>query len=814
MPAKVQAYIAAVIGASVPIVLWAATQWAVTELATTVVVVVAAVLLARVKVTLPGINGTMSAGFFIGLIAMVELSFPEALLAGGASTIAQSVWNTKNRPNLARSAFNLAAILISNFAAYRMMHDVLPALGMANQPARILIAATAYFFVNAVLVAGAIMLSEGKPIVVIFREYCLWGYPFYLVGAAIAGVASAMNRTWGWEVTAMTLPVVVVIQQSYKFYLDKLQAEKQHASDMAQLHLRTIEALALAIDAKDDTSQDHLRRVQGFAVEIAKDLGLPESDIEAVRAAALLHDIGKLAVPEHIVGKPGRLTPQESQKLKIHPVVGAEILEQVEFPYPVVPIVRSHHEKWDGSGYPDGLVGEAIPIGARILSVVDALDALATDRPYRRALPLDEAMEQVALDSGKAFDPRVVDALQKRYADLEESTKKNAVSRKRKRLSTNLPVAAGTEAAAGLEGSDQGGFVSSIAAARQEAQFLFEVTNDLGNSLSLTETLSVVASRLEKLIPHDSIAIFINRDKVLKPEYVHGEDFRLLSSLEIPWGEGLSGWAAAHKREILNGNPAVEPSYMNDPAAFSLLRSALAVPLVGDRDDVVGVLTLYRMERDAFTEDSLRVLAKINSKLAMAIANALRFQQAESSATIDALTGLPNARALFGHLDSELARARASESTVAVLVCDLDGFKAVNDRWGHLEGNRVLQIVAAGFRATLRERDYVARMGGDEFVFVLPGILAEDCDKLVPRLEKAARAAGREVTGTDALSVSVGSAVFPAHGSDAEELLSVADKRMYRNKAENKKKYGIPSRSDLAPPVGTTRPPQQSVTVH
>ncbi len=814
MPAKVKAYIAVVVCASLPIIYWAATQWAVTEAFRTVCFVVAAVLLAGVKVTLPGIDGTMSAGFFIGLIALVELSMPEALLASGASTIAQSVWNTKKRPNVARAAFNLATILIATFVAYRMLHSVLPGMGIHNSAARLMVSATVYFFLSALLVSGAIVLSEGKPIATIFREYCLWGYPFYLVGAAIAGIASAMNRTFGWETTVMALPVVVVIHQSYKFYLEKLQAEKQHVSDMAALHLRTIEALALAIDAKDDTTQDHLRRVQGYAVAIAKDMGLGEADVEAVRAAALLHDIGKLAVPEHIICKPGKLTPQEFQKVKIHPVVGAEILEQVEFPYPVVPIVRSHHEKWDGTGYPDGLAGEQIPIGARILSVVDGLDALVSDRPFRRGMPLDEAMAKVAAEAGKAYDPKVLEVLQRRYAELEEATKRTPV-KKRKRLSADLRVDAGGEPAAGLETSApaSGDFVSSIAAARQEAQFLFEVTHDLGNSLSLAETLSVVASRLEKLIPHDSIAIFINRNKVLKPEYVHGEDFRLLSSLEIPWGEGLSGWVAAHKRPILNGNPAVEPSYLGDPAAFSLLRSALAVPLVGDKEDVVGVLTLYRIERDAFTDDAVRVLTQINSKLAMAIANALRFEQAENSATIDALTKLPNARALFGHLDSELAKARAGEASVAVLVCDLDGFKAVNDKWGHLEGNRVLQIVATGFRSTLRDRDYVARMGGDEFVFVLPGVTAEDCEKLIPRLEKAARAAGREVTGTDLLSVSVGAAVFPTQGIDAEELLSVADKRMYKNKAENKKKYGIPSRADLVPPTGP-QPPQQSTLVH
>src|SRR2546430_6828516 len=188
---------------------------------------------------------------------------------------------------------------------------------------------------------------------------------------------------------------------------------------MANLHLRTIEALALAIEAKDHTTHDHLQRVRVYAIEVAKELKISDDELEALRAAALLHDIGKLAVPEHIINKPGRLTPEEFEKMKIHPVVGAEILEQVKFPYPVVPIVLARHEKWDGSGYPHGCRGEEIPIGARILSAVDCLDALASDRQYRRALPLDKAMEAVAALAGGRFDPQIVEGVQRRHAGIE-----------------------------------------------------------------------------------------------------------------------------------------------------------------------------------------------------------------------------------------------------------------------------------------------------------------------------------------------------------------------------------------------------------
>src|SRR5438445_5257133 len=174
-----------------------------------------------------------------------------------------------------------------------------------------------------------------------------------------------------------------LMYRSYRLYLGKLETEKQHAQQVSKLHLRTIEALALAIEAKDETTGEHLQRVRIYAMELARELGLTEDETEALRAASVLHDIGKLAVPEHIISKPGKLTPEEFEKMKIHPIVGAEILEQVPFPYPVVPIVRAHHEKLDGSGYAMGLAGESTPIGARILAVVDCLVAVASDRQTR-----------------------------------------------------------------------------------------------------------------------------------------------------------------------------------------------------------------------------------------------------------------------------------------------------------------------------------------------------------------------------------------------------------------------------------------------
>jgi diguanylate cyclase (GGDEF)-like protein/putative nucleotidyltransferase with HDIG domain len=673
--------------------------------------------------------------------------------------------------------------------AYRFYHwPAIYAFGTTG-PFLLVVAALLYFALNTVPIAAAIALAEGKRPGKIWHETYFWTFPFYIMGSSIAWMINLFSRQVHWQGSVLLLPIIYFIHRSYRVYLDRLDDEKRHVEEMASLHLRTIEALALAIEAKDHNTHEHLRRVRVYAVEVGKDMGLTEPHLEALRAAALLHDIGKLAVPEHIISKPGRLTPEEFEKMKIHPLVGAEILERVSFPYPVVPLVRAHHEKWDGSGYPDGLKGEDIPLGARILAAVDCLDAMASDRQYRRALPLHEAMQQVISLSGKSFDPAVVTVLGRRYLELEHLAQ--AQPPRETKLSTGLKISNGKAPAAGFEvshadeGNRESDFLASIAAARQEVQLLFELTQDLGNSLSLDETLSVVSMRLKKMVPYDAIAVYVSRGKVLIPHYVNGENYRLFSSLEIPIGEGLSGWVAENRKSILNGNPSVEAGYLNDPAKFSTLRSALAVPLEGV-NGVLGSLTLYRADKDAFSRDHLRILLAIVSKVSLAIENALRFQLAEDSATTDYLTLLPNARSLFLRLDSELARCRRTLEPLTVLVCDLDGFKQVNDRFGHLEGNKVLRYVADVLRENCREYDYVARMGGDEFVILLPGSDREAVYRRISEFQSIACGDGETVHGAGIVTLSVGEAFYPDDGSDAEQLLAEADRRMYKSKRLNK----------------------------
>lgn len=766
-------------------------------------------LTSGLKVRLPTVFATLSVNFLSILMGIVLFSLPEAILLGVAGTIVQCLWRPRVRPKAIQISFSACSIGLAVAATHTLFHGPLNGMLGDLNPLLLGLAACVYFVVNTVLIAGVIALTERKSIYKTWYQTYFWILPYHLAAASVAWLIVVLTRQNVWHAALVLLPLVYFVYRSYKMYLDRLEKDKSHVEEIAGLHLRTIEALALAIEAKDTTTADHLQRVRVYATEIGKELSISQSELEALQAAALLHDIGKLAVPEHIISKPGRLTPEEFDKMKIHPLVGAEILEEVKFPYPVVPIVRAHHEKWDGSGYPFGLSGEEIPIGARILSAVDCLDALASDRQYRRALPLDQAMEIVSSESGKSFDPVIVDILRRRYIELERLAISSGVEKERIKLSMGVKIERGLAPATGFAepaeelATPEAGTVtidplSSIAAATQEAQMLYELTQDLGNSLSLQEALAFVGVRMKRLIPYETIAVYIRRDEKLIPEYVSGENLRLFTSLEIPVGQGLSGWVAENNKPLLNGNPSVEAGYLNDPTKYSTLRSALAVPLSGV-NGILGVMALYRAERDAFSKENLRILLAISSKVALAIENALTHRLLETSITTDYLTNLPNARSLFLSLDNEMARAQRTGTSLAVIVCDLDGFKQVNDRFGHMAGNKVLRLIANGLREQCGPTDYVARMGGDEFVILSSGGNDEELDAKIDRMRSVARKAGDSTPEPSALSMSVGIAIYPEDGKDAEDLLAEADRRMYKSKRLRKK--GVPAVSVDSPPL-------------
>ncbi len=735
-------------------------------------------LASGMKVRLPGVTGTMSVNFILVLASVIQFSLGEVVYIAVISALVQVLWNAKERPRLIHLAFNISLMVLSTVAAYEIYHIWDRRVSLVFS---ITSATCAYFLVNTISVAGVIAATEHKPLVTTWKNVYLWSFPYYLLGAPMAASLSFVTK-FNWEIALAVLPMLFIIFRSYQLHLRQSEEQRRHAEAMAELHVRTIETLALAIEAKDQTTSDHLKRVQIYSQELSKDLGLPEDEKRALEAASILHDVGKIAVPDYIVSKPGRLTPDEFDKMKIHPIVGAEIVERIEFPYPVAPIVRAHHEKWDGSGYPLGLQGDQIPVGARILAVVDCFDALASDRQYRRALPLEQAMAVVASETGKSFDPEIVELLGRRYMELEELAQAKP-SRQQAKLSMDVKVERGVSPDAGFEAAAQGKEANGLTRpSANEAHHVFhECTSLLGMSLSLTETLGVLCSRVSALIRNDAIALYLMEGDTLVPRYVHGENFKLLSSLRIGLGEGVAGWVAENHKPILNGNPMVEPGFSTGANSSPMLHSVLAVPLHTGSGSL-GVLALYRTEKDAFSRDTLDDLLLVSDKISLAIETSLEQKQTTTFGNVDAVTGLPNARALFSNLEAEIAKRQGAASPLTVLFCGLEGIGDVHESFGRITAERALDFVAQSFRQSCRDVDYLARPGGEDFVFVLPGLSLDAAEARIGALKHLVRDAGLKLWGADLLSLSAGAVACSWEGDTAEELVAEAEKRMHASR--------------------------------
>jgi len=644
----------------------------------------------------------------------------------------------------------------------------------------------------------------------VWHENFLWSAPSYFFGAGAAAIAAAIVVRGGYWMAPLTAAPVYLIYHTYKVYMGRIQDQQHHVRQVSDLHLATIEALALAIDAKDQSAQSHIRRVQVYAAGIARALGMSENEIQGVKTAALLHDIGKLAVPEHILSKPGPLTQEEFQKIRIHPQVGAEIISGVPFPYPVAPLILSHHERWDGKGYPVGLKGEEIPLGARILSVVDYFDALMSERPYHRALHLDAALGLLRQESGKALDPRVVQAFTGLYPRLaEEAESRQEPARKLTRVA---PLASGAQPAVGLvhESPARTNVFQDIALAHREIYALYEIAQAMGSSLGVADTMALISSKLSNLVPFACCALFLYDDEseTLRCRFATGVEADLMQHLTVRNGQGLTGWVARNRRPLVNARPSADYEAAGQPSDRTSLHSALVCPLLFN-DRFIGTIAVYHAEPSVYTDDHRRLLDRISEQAAAVIYNSIVFEQTQEDSLTDPLTGLPNTRYMFMHLTRELARAERLKSEVSLLVMDLDSFKHINDTFGHHVGDRALREVAVVLRAAIRPYDICVRYAGDEFIVVLSGCGCDEAERKRFELQRAVDDLRFEPRPGKALplAISVGAAVFPHDGASYETLLSTADSRMYRDKARRKQAAGAPapeareSAKDVAPAV-------------
>jgi len=575
------------------------------------VYLVAILLSSGMKVAMPRSEGTMSVNFPFILLAILQLSPLQAVMLATASVIAQGRYRVIKPFTLVQILFNVANVTTATvFAWYAYVASV--RLHAESAPA-LAIAATVYFLANTVPLALILGWDSGTAPFAKWLQEFPWYLPFYLVGAVLAVAAHFIGIKFGWMTSMLLIPMVYTVYRAYSAQMAIVRDRERHIVETEALQLRTIEGLAMAIEAKDKNTHQHLLRVRVYVSELGKLMGLDHSLMQALQTASFLHDIGKLAVPEYIINKPGKLTREEFEKMKIHPVVGADILERVKFPYPVVPIVRSHHEAWDGSGYPDGLKGEDIPIGARVLTAVDCFDALASDRPYRMAMSTDEAMAFVESRAGIQFDPAVVQLLAEHYPRLEELARQQIVEVEP--LKTDLFIERGAAPGSGFEPVHSGGTFSGTE--REEAKTIFdELSHALEGSTVIREASEVICEQLQPIIPFDCLAVYRKQDESAWAEYIGGASARAFSEDPIPLGEGVSGWVVQSGRSIVNGNPTVEPNFIAACGLFTAASSALSVPLIDPDGQVFGALTIYSSRPAAFSKDHLQILEVVRSNLA------------------------------------------------------------------------------------------------------------------------------------------------------------------------------------------------------
>ena len=692
------------------------------------------------------------------LLSIVDLSTRESVAIGCLAVAIQNL-RAPEALSFRRLALSLGVQATIIATASFMFHSLLPGW-LKDSPLRLFIAAAALFIANTFPAAIMLRFAGRQRLGELWKSSYFWAFPYYLVAGALAQMLHQGKSAVSSSSSLLALIALYLAYRHYRAQKAEWKVRAKHADDVAALHLRAIEGLALAVEAKDNmNTRGHLRRVQVYALALGKSMGLAGADLEALQAGSLLHDIGKLAVPEHILTKPGKLSPEEFAKMKVHPLVGAEIVEQMKFPYPVAPIVRSHHEKWDGSGYPYGLKGEDIPLGARILTVADWLDAMISDREYRKGIPVEEAMEQIAAEAGKSFDPAVVKALQPQYEKLVKSA--GIFAAQGPILSTEVGIENHATPGAGLEmcglpdGAHGEDFLSAINAAGREQQLL-SATAEAATSLDPAETMRRTEVALRGKIPHDALAFFVPDANFLKAEFAAGPNRDRLLDLEVSRGEGLIGWVAQNLQPVINGNPAVDPG-------FSLaLHSVLAVPLkTGEK--LVAVLALYRTDQDSFTRAELQLLLAVQANIAAALQNAFAYREAEVKANLDPLTGLLNRSQFTRHLDHELSIARRTQQPLALIVSELPASIVAQPD--------LLIAISKGLRQASRECDRLGRIQENRFALVLPRVKAAHVIAILDRMGDITRRSSAAVLKS-------AGAFYPDDGDGARHLLAVVEQRL------------------------------------
>ncbi len=736
------------------------------------------------QVRLPGVDGSVPLSFAFNFAAITE--FP----AGPAYFIAllamvYDAWRAAGRNRFSPGLFiNLAHGALTTLVTARVFGFV-----NAHGSERLLamgVAAVMYYGAGTSLSALRIWTETGRAPWKVWSEKFFWMGPLYLLVPVATALTDLLRRASGAPDRLVTIALIFGGYRYAKHYFARLHDRDDHARRLDEIRQRTIEALAVSIEAKDGGTSGHLQRVRRHAMLLGERLGCSELEIRTLELGALLHDVGKVCVPDYILGKPGRLSDQEFSQMAEHAHMGAEIVEKVDFPYPVAEIVRNHHEHWDGSGYQRGLCGTQIPLLARILTVVDCFDALVSDRPYRAAVPMDKAIEILREQRGRLLDPEILDAFLELLPSLRPALEQELQRERARLLLDRSPVQQVKQT--WLTEQEKTEMVARhntferLASSPEQLILLYELLQLLGPAADVDHAFGKALEVLARAVPYDQAAVFS----------VHGDEFVLteaagipshcLYRLKVPLFHGVLAQAARAKRPVLAPGPPTE--FTTGLHRYLLnARCTLAAPLIAE-GHVHGILTLHSRTAGAFQADQAWFVGLITETMARALRAAQEVRKLREEAATDAVTGLPNARATLRRVEQEIERARRQDTSLAVLFLDLNHFKQINDTYGHPAGDAVLAQAAQRLQSCLRPYDFLGRIGGDEFLAILPGMEASALPAKVRALKKAV--AQTPITAPDAVqlttSVSIGAAFYPDDARDPEELLFRSDQRMYTDK--------------------------------
>ena len=784
---------------------FSAAQWA-----QLVVLASLVVISGMIPAHIPGTKATVTGGDCFIFLGVIFLGVGAGVLLGALELFTSSLRSASRATTrismpacmavtafFAGHAFYLA--LAAHSGVTRRSAGAAGPLSLEQLVVPLALMALVQYLLNSVLVAAMLALKSRRSVWRCWRDGYLLGSWTFFAGAVAAGVVHQAIVGFGLLYVILSVPVIAATLVTYRTYFERVAEKTREAAELSRLHLATVEALATAIDAKDQTTHFHVRRVQVYCERMGELMGLAPAEIKALKAGALLHDIGKLAVPDHILNKPGKLTEAEFDRMKVHTTVGAQILERVAFPYPVVPIVLYHHEQWDGRGYPEGLRGEEIPLTARILAVVDCFDTVREERPYRRGMTNEEACAMLRRGAGGHFDPRVVEVFLRHLPRFEEEITAAGLDNRgvtqeeweHRDLLGEEPAAAQPAAAhAPAHRADAPHYLNQITNAHREVYALYEIARTFGSSLDIEDTVSVLVNKVGHVVPFDLCAVYLYDEEkgYARAAHVAGRHGEHLRGRAVAPGEGVVGFVLANRRSSFLLDPMLDFRDVELPEGCRF-RSMVALPLTKD-ERLLGALAVYSAEPGRYTDDHLRLLDTVARLASDALANAMSHAQAESNALTDTLTCLPNARAMYVRFEQEAARARRTGRPFQVVMLDLDDFKAVNDSFGHKTGDRMLREVARIIQAQLREYDFLARYAGDEFVAIVQDLSAEQTDELRERIERAVSRFTLHVRGDKhaRVGISVGSASYGVHGETLDQLLISADEAMYSAKSFHKQR--------------------------